>query len=976
MKNRSFVRVRLLAGAALAVAGLPAVACAQSAPRGATAGAEMPTTGDAPVAQDGTGSEQTATSGNDVVVTGSRIVRNGAQAPTPVTVLSAEEIQQRNPTNVADYLNQLPEFGIGNTPRTTLFFANATGGANQLNLRNLGVTRTLVLLDGRRVVGDGLIPSADINLLPQNLISRVDVVTGGASAAYGSDAVAGVVNFILDAKFTGMKGNVNYSLTDRGDANTITADLAVGKDFGNGRAHLLLSGLYFHGDGIDTVLGRDWYRPGYHLITNPTYTATNGQAGQIASNSVGYNSTVGGVISSGPLRGIQFLPGGVTAPFTFSAIQQGQLQVGGTLVPTADRWPILPTEQHYSTYGRFNFQITDHINAIFEGSYSGNRTTNWSAVYNRTGATGTGITVTRANPFLPASVQAQMDAAGVTSFTLNRLFWDMINVPGTHIGQAGYNRTQDRFLWALEGDFGSSGRWHAYYQRGHSEVEYTRDNNIIPARFNLATDAIANPAVGGVAGVAVGAPICRSRLTTPGNGCVPLNLFGEGSLGAAAIAYVTGYADGLRTRQNLDFYQDVAAIDGQYEPFNTWAGPVSIAAGFEWRREAFSATADNYSVASLWNVGNYKPGQGHYNVKEVFGEAIVPLLKDSAIAKSVELNGAVRRTDYSTSGAVTTWKAGLVWDFGGLRLRGTRSRDIRAPNLNDLFAPNSQFVNAYLDRTQAGSPQVPNFTISGGNPRLTPEIADTWTAGGVFQPGFIPGLTVSVDWFKIDIKDAIVALGAQTIIDQCYGYNRPQNPAACGSIVLAPGATNLVNATIYTGGINAQLQSAEGIDYEIGYRTELNRISHSLPGALSLRLLVSQKLRDITTLPGDNTPANLGTIASLRWTALYTGTYSIGPSRSTLTVRYLGPGRLTNYAETSSTGIDAFDNHVRAVTYFELAENVDLIVRGIKFTVFGTVENLLDRNPPPVAGSYLSVGSQAPYDLLGRTIRVGARFRL
>ena len=973
MVHLKFSRVLLLASAALCWS-MPTVAFGQTVgPSKVGDAAAAQTTGIAPVVQDVNGAEP-ANTGNDVVVTGSRIVRNGAQTPTPVTVLTTEEIQQRNPTNIADYLNQLPEFGIGNTPRTTLFFANATGGANQLNLRNLGVTRTLVLLDGRRVVGAGLIPSADINLLPQNLVSRVDVVTGGASAAYGSDAVAGVANFILDTRFTGLKGSVNYSLTDRGDANTITGDLAYGKDFGNGRAHLLLSGLYYHGDGVDTVEGRDWYRPGYHLITNPAYTAANGQPGQIARDDVGYNSTFGGVIASGPLRGIQFLPGGQTSPFVFSAIQQGQLQVGGTLVPTANRWPILPDEEHFSAYGRFNLQITDHINAIFEGSYAGNRTVNWSAVYNRQGTTA--ITVSRQNPFLPTSVQSQMDAAGVTSFTLNRQFWDMINTPGTHIGQAGYNRYQDRFLWALEGDFRSSGKWHAYYQRGHTEVEYTRDNNIIPSRFNLAIDAIANPAVGGVAGVAAGTPICRSRLTAPNNGCIPLNLFGEGSLGAAAIGYVTGYTDGLRTRQNLDFYQDVAAIDGQYEPFNTWAGPVSIAAGFEWRREAFSATADNYSYASLWNVGNFKPGQGRYNVKEFFGETIIPLLKDTAIAKSVDINGAVRRTDYSTSGAVTTWKAGLVWDFGGFRLRGTRSRDIRAPNLNDLFAPGSQFVNAYLDRTQTGSPQVPNFTISGGNPKLTPEIADTWTAGGVFQPGFIPGLTVSVDWFKIDIRDAIVALGAQTIIDQCYGFNRPQNSAACSSIVLAPGAANLVNATIYTGGINAQSQSVSGIDYEIGYRTDLNRISGSLPGALSLRLLVSQKLKDQTTLPGDNTPPTLGTIGSLRWTGLFTGTYAVGPSRTTITARYLGPGRLTNYPETSATGIAAADNHVRAVTYWELSENLDLTIRGTRFTVFGTVENLFDRDPEPVASTYLSVGSQAPYDLLGRTIRVGARFRL
>jgi iron complex outermembrane receptor protein len=283
-----------------------------------------------------------------------------------------------------------------------------------------------------------------------------------------------------------------------------------------------------------------------------------------------------------------------------------------------------------------------------------------------------------------------------------------------------------------------------------------------------------------VAGVAAGAPICRSTLTNPTNGCVPMNVFGEGSLGAARSPGSPGAAEGLRTRQDLDFYQDVWSIDAQYSPFSTWAGPVSIAAGFEYRKESFSSTADALSLASLWNVGNFKPGSNGYNVKEFFGEVLVPLLKDSAVAKNLEFNGAIRRTDYSTSGAVTTWKAGLTWEvIDGLRLRGTRSRDIRAPNLNDLFAPSSQFVNAYLDRTQPGSPQVPNITLSGGNPNLTPEIADTWTAGGIYTPRWLPGLSFSVDWYKIDIKDAITAVGAQQIIDMCYGFNRPVNPAAC-----------------------------------------------------------------------------------------------------------------------------------------------------------------------------------------------------
>ncbi len=908
------------------------------------------------------------------MVTGSRIVSNGNRAPTPTTVLSREDIQLRNPANIADYVSQLPSLGIGNTTRTTTLFANATGGANQLSARDLGVTRTLTLLDGRRVVGSGLSPAVDVNLLPQNLVKRVDVVTGGASAAYGSDAVAGVVNFILDTDFTGVRGSVNLGQTDENDGRIVSGDIAYGGKVG-GRGHILFSANYYKGDRIDFFDDpRDWFQPGLRLLNNPDWTATNGQPGQIVRTDAGFTSTPGGVIASGPLRGTNFLPGGAIGQFVFGPIQQGQVQAGGTVESLPIRGALLPDDEHWSIYGRFSYELLDGVNAIFEGSYAGNDTVNWSAVYNRQG--GTALTINRANPFLPLPVQQAMIQANITSFQMNRLFYDMINKPGTHIGEAGYNRRQDRILAALEGSFDGKGRWRAYYQRGHSDVWYTRDNNVILGRFALAIDAIANPATGGVPGVAAGTPICRSSIANPTNGCVPMNLFGEGSLGAASIAYVTGLTDGLRTRQDLDIKQDIFSFDAQYEPFSTWAGPVSIAAGFEGRKDSFSATADALSIASAWNVGNFKAEANGYSVREAFAEALVPILRDSPVGRAFDLNGAVRLTDYSTSGTVTTWKLGATWDLDGqLRLRATRSRDIRAPNLNDLFAPRSQFVNAFLDRSQPGSPQVPNITLNGGNPSLTPEKADTWTAGGVFQPRWLPGFSLSVDWYKIDIADAIVALGAQQIIDICYGFNRPQNDAACDSIVLVPGATNLVNATIFTSGINAQNLAVEGIDYEASYRTNLDRIASSLPGSIDVRLLVSQRLKDETNIPGDVQPPILGTVGSLRWRGLMTATYAVGPSRTTLTTRYLGSGRITNQPETSSTGIPREFNRVDPVWYFELAQNYDVNIAGAKVTLFGVVENLFDRDPEPIPTSGTSFGTGAPYDLLGRSYRLGFRFR-
>lgn len=504
-------------------------------------------------------------------------------------------------------------------------------------------------------------------------------------------------------------------------------------------------------------------------------------------------------------------------------------------------------------------------------------------------------------------------------------------------------------------------------------MTYTRDNNVIPARFNQAVDVNGNPAVGGIAGVAVGAPICRSTLTNPTNGCVPMNVFGEGSLGAASIAWVTGESEGLRTQQHLDIALDVYAIDAQYSPFSTWAGSVSFAAGFECREEKFSATSDVTSQARAWNVGNFQPGAAGYNVKEVFGEVLLPLLKDSAVG-DFELNGAVRRTDYSTSGEVTTWKVGGAYRFGDFRLRATRYRDIRAPNLNDLFVPQSTFVNQFLNRSLPNSPQVQFVTLKGGNPNLTPEIADTWTVGGAYQPSWAPGLTMTVDWYKISIKDAIFGVGGQLLLDLCDGFNRPASPSACQPIIPVAGNTGLTGATLLTGAINAQNVDVEGIDYELGYRTSLSNISAKLPGALSFRVLASQRIQDRTALPGDTTPADLGTPGSLKWRGFGSVTYALGPSRTTITGDYLGPAAVSNVPSLERNGLSAADNLIPAVWYWELSQNIDVKIGGKTVTLFAVVENLFDKDPPPVP--VVGFGSSPVYDLLGRSYRLGLRFKM
>jgi iron complex outermembrane receptor protein len=896
----------------------------------------------------------------EVVVTGSRIVRDGYSAPTPTTVIGAQEIQASAPANLADYVNKLPQLGASTNPRTAgAGVGGGTGGANFLNTRSLGANRTLVLLDGRRVVGSATTGSVDINLLPTALVQRVDVVTGGASAAYGSDAVAGVVNFVLDKTFTGFKGNVQGGLSTHGDGGTFNAEMTYGTPFAGGRGHFLLSGQYALVDDISRADSRDWYQ-GYKIIVNPAYTATNGQPGNLLLPNVGLaRATDGGLIFSGPLKGTMFGPGGALQTFTFGNIQNGLIQSGGTPNDIGGRFQLLPPLEQKSFFSRLSYDITDNLNANLETSYGYSDTTTDSSPYVRHGD----ITINTDNPYIPAA----LNTAGMTSFLLGRTNYDL-GIPGAH-----NQRELKRVVVGLDGKFLKTGKWSAYYQAGKTSILNEVVRNPIVANYNRAVDVVRNPAVGGVAGVAAGDPVCRSTLTSPTNGCQPLNVFGLGSPSLAAINYVNGVA-----KQNIDIRQDVAALNGQIEPFSLWAGPVSLAAGVEYRKEQYTADADPLSVNNGYWLGNYKAGAGEYSVKEAFAEVIVPLLRDAPLAKAVDFNGAVRITDYSTSGTVKTWKAGLTWDVNDdLRLRGTLSRDIRAPNLNDLFLGGQSNSIGVTDVLQSGTPQVFITQITGGNPTLVPERADTTAYGVVYRPSWFPGFSGSIDYYNIEIDNAITGQTAQTIINSCYGFGVPATPSVCSAINLARAGT-LAGATVRVGGVNVQSLETSGLDMEASYRRPLDAFVTNWKGDLDLRLVGANVRKYRSTLGGVVTD-NLNTLGNaLEWRWFGTAAYSLGPSRTTLTVRYVGPAVYNNFAPGTAQSVD--HNHIASVTYFDLATNYSLELMGTKSQFYAVVENLFDKDPPVVGGSggnnYASYGASATYhDTIGRTVRVGLRFQ-
>ena len=600
----------------------------------------------------------------EVVVTGTRIIRDGYEAPTPLTVVTAEALEAGTATaNIADTLNTMPSFANSTSPASGVAgISGATQGLNILNLRGMGGNRTLVLLDGQRSVPALFSGEVDVNNFPQQLVSRVDTVTGGGSAVYGSDAVAGVVNFILDKKYTGIKGEVSGGETTYGDDQNYKFSLAGGFGFGDDRGHVLLSAEMARTVGITPGdNGRAWNYSGWGIMINPNYTATNGQPQQLVREHTSLsNATHGGIIVSGPLKGTAFGAGGVPYQFNYGPITNAPWMIGGDWQSTEirhDRSGTLDPENHrHNVFTRVSYDITDDIDVYAQVAWgdSSTYTSSWPPFQ-----AGNGATILSGNPFIPASVQAQMTALGVTQFQIGSMNYDMPNVKNRA------KRGTNRYVIGADGKFmafESSWTWNAYFQIGETRATTDVFDLLNQTKWRLATDAVRAPN---------GNIVCRSTLTTsPTNGCVPWNNLGTGVNGVEAIKYSFGLS-----RVNQRLVQNIYAGSVQGEPFSTWAGPVSVAFNVEHRDEAARGKPDPAQGTFSWFAGNFSAFSATNYVTEGSAETVVPLAKGQQWADSLDLNAAVRVTDYKTSGMV---------------LRLGRSAEFTHPNLRSSSAARSR----------------------------------------------------------------------------------------------------------------------------------------------------------------------------------------------------------------------------------------------------------------------------------------------
>ncbi|MES1985915.1 MAG: TonB-dependent receptor [Pseudomonadota bacterium] len=902
-----------------------------------------------PTEQEIPSSEAQSNANGEIVVTGTRL-RSGMTAPTPLVVVSADQLRTASPQQVSDALNQLPMFKGSSSPSNGTGSSSRDNGGSFLNLRGLGKERTLVLIDGRRMVAATSGGATDISLIPQDLIRSVDIVTGGASAAYGSDAVAGVVNFRLDTKFKGVRLNVQKGLSKYADAATTRAALTGGASFGGG-GHIVASLEYYQSDG----LGRDPtgrpisdfpYGQGPTGLASPTRT--------IVYPSL-YTAAAGGLINTGPLAGNRFLPDGTVTPYNFGTNRTNLMQAGGD--GFVFQSSLMASVKRYSAFTHADFDLGDvkvFGEALFSQAdigypYLPNQQ---ASVFNNA------ATIFRGNPYVnPAIESALFGNAG--SITVS-------NIAGSTPFMTIDTRSRTyRFVGGFDWDIGSGWSVSAYGMHGENRYKVlNRDVGNIRNLF-ASLDAVRDPVSGKI--------VCRSTLSGFDPGCVPFNILGGNPISPEARAWAFGTSE-------LDFRlkQDVASLSVRGPAVTLPAGAVDVAAGVEYRREDARQMIDGLSASVVSTAGlrglpaNYSRGfpggwvfsapaafQGSYNVLEGFAEASVPIFKDSPFGYLLSLNGAIRLIRYSTVGTVTTWKAGATYEpFADLRLRGTVSRDIRAANIGELFS-GRQLLQAsvtYLGVQRSG------LAIRSGNRDLLPEKADTLTAGVVYRPSWLPGLGVSVDYYRIKVRDAMAQLSATQTGDLCtLGAQY-----ACDLISLD--VNNQV--TVLTPTLNLASLRTSGVDVEVDYSRELG------PGNLQVKALVSY-LHDLQTqLPNSpviNRAGDLGVQGAPKWQGYMSISYKSNGGLSVgMQERYIGSGLIDATLAPTVLG-DA--NKVPATWYTDISLSQEVAGGVGRMKLYATVNNLFNQQPriTPVAttGPYRSTNSQL-YDILGRYYAIGA----
>ena len=907
--------------------------------------------------------------GETIVVTGSRVITDGSQAPTPITVVSTEVLQQTTPSNIPDALNKLPVFQGGQRPRNP-GNGDSNRGGNTLALRGFGAQRTLVLVDGHRVAPSNANGTVSIDTLPQELVKRVDVVTGGASAVYGSDAVSGVVNFVLDHEFKGVKLNGNAGISTYGDGLSYKLSGAFGTDLFEGRGHFMASAEHYHVDKVDNF-DRPYGRRIFVLTGNGIdrpYTVSE----NVRRADSSFSGKVHGCVSPCSALGQQFVSNGVLGPFA-----------AGTTTGTANQ--NLGGDGAYSIYStalvefrtdtlfaRFDYDVADNTNFWVQGSWAEAESygLHFPAKITPQGSptvsNSTAGVFFKNNAFLSPAVQTALGNNGQSNnsnvFSLGTY---IVNLgPERTVGAKTVNRYWN-VMTGLSGELGGF-HWDVYYGHGNNRQRVDNLNNSNYQRQFAAMDAV------NVGGQIQCYAATQAATAAQYAGCVPLNAFGPTAITPQMFDYFTGTTSFVMTN-TMDNVG--ASIAGNL--FEGWAGPIRGGVSFEarWNGLKVDSNASTQTTVdctglricnpnlALWAQPVLPSYSANNNVWEIAGELQIPLLRDQSFAKDFSVNLAGRYTNYSTSGAVQTWKAGAVWEIvDGLRLRGAASLDIRAPTLEDLFRPRSGQVTGFSDIHTKTSDTL--FIGSSGNPNLVPEKARTLTAGLVLQPRGIPGLSLSVDYYRIRLDNALTVISPnQTAVQQVCEASGGTHPY-CSLFVRPRPFSDTSSANFPSAILSLNLNTAynliKGVDFEASYVT----------GPWSFRLFGTyQPTNDSQAAAGERIVRNVGPKVRMSAFLGYTGEHiKVGLQDSWQSSYDLRSLPETLYADPTISAFNTVDLSIEG----------KVEVGGSTFSPYLSIQNLFNAQPD-ILPSTGSIGLNYPVppntDIMGRYFTMGVKAR-
>lgn len=971
-------------------------------------------------AQDGEDAEEAA--GQELVmVTGSRIRPTGFATPTPVTAVTADELDLMAPGNVIESMTQLPMF-VNNTTQDDPGNFFGTPGSGSLNIRGLNTNRTLTLLNGRRMTPSNRIGAVDINSFPESLIERVEVVTGGASAAYGTNAVAGVANFILDTDFSGLKTHVQFGDSSANSRGVWEASAAFGTEIGD-NGHLIVSGEVYEQDGVYGFDRQSWYQ-GWGQVRDTSVPGS--RLDLVVPNVVSRQGSQYGMIRSVPagsaLTDWEFRADGTAGPLVLgnpAGPNAHSITNGGSGTPNGtERATLSPEAERNNLFLYYDHDLSASMNVYVQATRGEN-----TSLSNNLGGVFTGasnrLRVFSGNAFLPANVQTIMDNEGLEFFDFYRFGSEADFADGA---QQETENTSTALTLGFEKDISADGFLNGWQVRGY--VQSGVADHIGRHKHGVRIDRL--PAALDAVDDGNGNIVCYAALQDPANwsDCVPVNLFGAGNASAEAIDYLTGldagtvvsnspvffsdsgyskgrtisYVSGEDKITDTEYTQDLIefSLDGQLA--DGWAGPISAAFGMHYREESilqltidhtnpsgdFASRPAQFDPLIVRGVGTGMSERttgiqfasvpnldGGFDVTEAFAEFIIPLVADRPVFDSLTATLAWRWADYEPSGSIIAWKAGLDWQVNDLlRARTTISRDVRAATLAERLDRTGGVANIE-DRAFGAGARFDTSLASGGNPNLNPEEADTITAGLIFQPPSLSGFQASVDYFDIDISGAVGQLGVQALVDECF-----DNPASstCNLVTRSP-VTNVI-VLVENVFVNINEARTKGFDLEAAYRTDVG------PGSLGWRFLA--------TVLDENSITNLGAakvdfagdvgtqeFPDLKFTTNLT--YRQGAFTAFLQARYLDSGL---YNARDIQGVTITDNTVDSVLYTDarISYGKDL-PNGSSWQVFANITNLFDEDPPIVPGfsSFTGQTSQVNsnvHDILGRRYTVGFRYDL